>query len=549
VLRNDRSSVAVRPAFAILFLLLAGPAAGAADRVAAADRAPDALILLGANPDSALVIALESIEGVPLALTEAIAGALERDTDVRRARGALLVARGAMRAEKGAFDPELFAEISRTEEDSPTASPFSGADVLETKVSAASAGARVRLPFGTEVAAGLQTAKTETNSAFSALDPQFDAAGAVTFRQPLLKGFGPGAWGRRSAAAREYDAAHARYEDQVERTRAVAEQTYWDLYAAERDLGVKRVLRDQAASFYDQARKRGQAGIVGPSVVANARVFLSEQEQALLDGEERYDGISDRLASLIGRRPPVGAWRYRPTDAPPKNFTVEPEESTVARASARNRALAAAERDVAAARARARGARWNSLPRVDLFGSIGGLGLSGTGRDVIFGADTLRTSLSGGRGDAVSQALERTYPSWTIGASVTLPLGLRAGRGEQQRAQGELEQAEQRYLAARRSLEERVRAAHRELVHSVKRLEAATEGVDASLEQTRVGLLEYGLGKATSFDLVRLGADVASAQQRYSQALVRSAKAVAELRWLTAGGASDDATSTGKTTP
>jgi hypothetical protein len=55
VLRNDRSSVAVRPAFAILFLLLAGPAAGAADRVAAADRAPDALILLGANPDSALV--------------------------------------------------------------------------------------------------------------------------------------------------------------------------------------------------------------------------------------------------------------------------------------------------------------------------------------------------------------------------------------------------------------------------------------------------------------------------------------------------------------
>jgi outer membrane protein TolC len=132
---------------------------------------------------------------------------------------------------------------------------------------------------------------------------------------------------------------------------------------------------------------------------------------------------------------------------------------------------------------------------------------------------------------------------------VTLPLGLRAGRGEHQRAQGELEQAEQRYLAARRSLEERVRAAHRELVHSVKRLEAATEGVDASLEQTRVGLLEYGLGKATSFDLVRLGADVASAQQRYSQALVRSAKAVAELRWLTAGGASDDATSTGKTTP
>ena len=132
---------------------------------------------------------------------------------------------------------------------------------------------------------------------------------------------------------------------------------------------------------------------------------------------------------------------------------------------------------------------------------------------------------------------------------MTLPIGFRQGMGEHQRAKGELEQAEQRYLAERRSLEERVRAAHRDLVHSVKRLDAARMGVDAALEQARVGLLEYGLGKTTSFDLVRIGADVASSQQRFSQALVRTAKAVAEIRWLTSSHDAAGSTSTEKTTP
>lgn len=510
---------------------------------------PTRAILLESNPDSALTIALSQITGAPLTLAEAEASALEQATDVREARGALLAARGAMRSEKGAFDPELFAEVSRTESDAPTASPFSGASVLRTKGLLASGGARVTLPTGTELTAALQTSKLETNSSFSSVNPQYDAAAALEFRQPLLKGFGPGAWGDRSAAVRSYEAARARYDDAVQRTRAVVEQTYWDLYAAERDLAVQRLLRDRAAAFLDQAEKRGKAGIVGPSVVANARVFLSEQEQAVLDREEQYDRISDRIGTLLGRRPASGQTRYRPVDNPPREFVVEPEDSVVARAMAGNHALSGAERDVAAARSRARGARWNAFPQLDLFGSIGGVGLAGRGRDIVFGGDTLQTNISGSRGDAVSDAVDRSFPHWTLGARMTVPIGFRQGMGDHQRAKGELEQAEQRYLAARRSLEERVRAAHRDLVHSVKRLAAARMGIQAALEQARVGLLEYGLGKTTSFDLVRVGADVASSQQRFSQALVRTAKAVAELRWLTSSQDAAGTTSTGKTTP
>ena len=119
-----------------------------------------------------------------------------------------------------------------------------------------------------------------------------------------------------------------------------------------------------------------------------------------------------------------------------------------------------------------------------------------------------------------------------------MPIGFRADAGERDRLSAEADLAEQQSVATRRSVEDRVRVAHRELLHAEKRMTAARSGVDASLEQVRIGVLEYNVGRTTAFELVRLRADLADAQQRYSQALVRAAKAAADLRRLTGGAGS-----------
>jgi outer membrane protein TolC len=48
-------------------------------------------------------------------------------------------------------------------------------------------------------------------------------------------------------------------------------------------------------------------------------------------------------------------------------------------------------------------------------------------------------------------------------------------------------------------------------------------------------MIEYRNGRSTAFEVVRLAADLAGAQQRYSQALVRTARAAAALTQLTGG--------------
>ncbi|HEX9652934.1 MAG TPA: TolC family protein, partial [bacterium] len=141
------------------------------------------------NPDSALQIFLDQLQGTPLTLNDAVQHALENATSVRAAEAAYLAARGALRREAGFFDPELFFAYDYLDQEQPTASFFSGAPVLNTNQATTSAGLRWTLPMGTSFEASFNAVRLKTNSAFAFLNPQYTAFGVLALRQPLLGGF------------------------------------------------------------------------------------------------------------------------------------------------------------------------------------------------------------------------------------------------------------------------------------------------------------------------------------------------------------------------
>ena len=489
-----------------------------------------------ANPDSALQMILGELKGTPLPLQQAIQHALSNATSVHKAEAAYLAAGGSVRKESGLFDPTLFFNLNYLDQNQPTASFFSGAPILSTQQTTSRSGVRWKLPIGTELELGVNTVRLMTNSQFAFLNPEYDAFGSLSIRQPLLGGFAASARKQLSKVERESDARKARYNQQVLAVSAEVERGYWDLYAAERNYAVQKLIRDRAEAFLKETELRAKAGLVGPNQVAAARTFLAEQELLFLERDEQLDRQSDQLASLIGVRPEAGMPRFITIDAPPSDFPDEPVDTLVGHAQKNNLDLLAAQQDVEAARALANAAGWEALPSVNLVGSLGGTGLAGTAQDVIFSGDTLRTTRIGTFGDALSQVRRRDFPSWGVGIEVSIPIGLRSGLGEHDRLEAELVSAEQRYIEQSRVLEEQVRSTYRELSHGKRRLEAARTGVDAAQEQVRIGLIEFHNGRSTAFELVRLGADFAVAQQRYSEALVRTAKAAATLRQLTSGG-------------
>ncbi|MBI4548122.1 MAG: TolC family protein [Ignavibacteriae bacterium] len=489
------------------------------------------------NPDSALQIILSHLEGTSLSLTDAMKYGLQNATSVRTAEATYLAARGAARREAGGFDPELFFALNHLDQELPTASFFSGAPVLSTTQTITSGGLRMELPIGTNIEASLSTLRLKTNSAFAFLNPQYTAFGSLSFRQPLLGGLHISARKQARKADQEMEAAKARYDQEVLAISTEAEHGYWDLYAVERDYAVQKLTRDRAEAFLRETELRAKTGLIGPNQVANARTFLAEQEILLLDREEQLDRLSDQLASLIGTRPDAGQRRFITIDDPPAEFPLEDVDALVQQAIQNNLDLQAAKADVEAKRTLSSAAFWEALPSVNLVGSLGGSGLLGTLQDVSFGDTTYRapSDRQGQFGDVISQAVKREFPSWSVGVEVNIPIALRSGLGEKERLEAEVMMAEQQYIQQARILEERARSAYRELSHGKQRLIAAREGVDAAQEQVRIGLIEFQNGLSTAFELVRLGADFAVAQQRYSQALVRGAKAAATLRQLTSG--------------
>jgi outer membrane protein TolC len=222
-------------------------------------------------------------------------------------------------------------------------------------------------------------------------------------------------------------------------------------------------------------------------------------------------------------------------DEPGQVLDLKSLDQVLADALDANLELQAERADIDRLKALVRAANRDRLPTLDLVGALGGNGLSGTGQNVVFGADTLRSTQSGGYGDALGQVLKRDNPTWEVGLLLDIPIGAHTGRGESDLLRAEAARAEYNYAAAQRDLEAQVRDQYRAVAHGKQRLTLARSGVDAAAEQVRIGVIEYRNGRSTAFELVRLAADFAAAQQRYSQALVRTAKAESQLRYLTSG--------------
>jgi len=486
----------------------------------AQDAEPDTSYLAGETEAPALGMTLDQAQRLAVANSPTARGAL----------AAWKSARGERLREAGTFDPVLFGVQSRISTDSPVTSPFAASELRQRTLSG---GLSWLSPVGTALALSLSRTTTETNAPFTTLPRERRTHARLDFVQPLLRGFGTTATrGELRALDREQEAARHRYEAATRDLRADVENAYWELYAAERDLAVQRLQRQRAATFLRDQMLRGRAGAVGPGAVAAARRFLAEQEAQLIDVRLRSRAASDRLSEVLG----VSASsqeRIHGLDEPPAPTAVEPLATALERALRGNPSLLSAEQDEAAAQARFRRAAHNAWPAIEAFGGYGGAGLAGTGRQIVFGSDTVGTNTDTGFGDAWDQVWNDAYPDWSLGVRVRVPVGWRSDRGERERQRGNWDRAREAARARRLALENQVRRTHREAELSQEGLRAMRTLVAAAREQARIGRLEYQAGRATAYDLIGIEADLARAELLESQVLVRVARAQTELRRLT----------------
>jgi outer membrane protein TolC len=404
------------------------------------------------------------------------------------------IAREAISQERARFESLFTASARYNITDQATASSL---DNAQSKGLSTNVGVTVPLRTGGTIQLGLPINRFETNNSFSTLNPAYSSDFDASISQPLLRGAGlaVNSHGIRIATY-QYQAAQSRTKLEVIRVLADVDRIYWRLYAARRELEVRKKEYDLAVAQLERARRQAKAGVVAEVDVIRAESGVADTVQNIIDSETNVRDRQRELKQIINR-PDVtlaGDTVVVPTSNP-NALHYDLDKKRLIRAGLDQRMeMLETEIQIATEADNINFARNQLLPLVNLDYQYN---VSGLGKTLSTSFETLRS---------------RRFQGHVVGLTVEVPLGNEAARSQ-------LRQAFASRLQAIATKEQRALMVTKEILDALDQLEANWQRIIAAQRrvvlQARVVDLEtrqFNRGLRTSTDVLDAQTKLADAQ-------------------------------------
>jgi outer membrane protein TolC len=502
---------------------------------------------------------------VGIALDDAIGMALGRNTDLAIAQSNQRIANYQIIAAKGAYDVKFqlapqYEHSSAAAVSSFQAGPGGGPVVQDTV--GATAGFNAELRNGQRFSVSADQQYVNSNSTINSFNPFYETALKFNFTQPLGRGTGTNATRRSfelALANAQIDRAQAL--SSVSQTITGVSNTYWNLVAAWRNVGIQEEgLRQAQAQAQSNARLSAR-GAVAPVDIVESQTQVNVFQDNVFAALANVQRLQTQLKQLILANPgdPVWVANLVPT-SPVINLPAEPELNALIVSALKNRPEVAqlrAQRDTALTNLAY--AKDQLKPQIDLNLGYASNGFAGFSTNptanpifALLGEETTAINellalagnplpalpLSfganpayqvGGFGQSWKNTLDNRFPTYTIGITFTYPLGNRTAKADYQISR---EQAKQVGIAEI-ALLERLRA---EAVNAIQqfretqyRLVAASRARAASERVLLAEQRRFNVGSSTTFLVLQRQLEVANNRGRELQAQTDLNNAVVEL--------------------
>src|SRR6185503_7379845 len=229
---------------------------------------------------------------------------------------------------------------------------------------------------------------------------------------------------------------------------------------------------------------------------------VAQRRENLIRAKTTAEDAADSLRRLIMDPADVSFWQTRidPVEEPTGRAPVPDVDAAVAKALNERYDLARANHDLENARTNVEFLGNQKLPDVRLETSYRGSGLGGT--------QLLRTGGFPGIVDgtrerslaaALGQAFTPDYPTWSVGITVSYPLGHSFEAASLARAEVERRQAAQRIASLRLDTAATVRQSARQVRGTAERVDAARAGATLARERFDAEQRRYDVGLSTTF--------------------------------------------------
>jgi outer membrane protein TolC len=448
-----------------------------------------------------------------LDLTSAYQLALARNLNVQVGRYDIAVADAYVRGSGGIFDPVLSAYVNGDSTNTPTSTVLEGANVAESRNTRFGLGVDQLLPSGTQLAADWTSLRGETNSTFFFLNPRWDASLRLALTQPLLNGFGTTVNRSQVIIAENLRAQSAvGFEVQIIELLASVEQAYWELVATREAVGVTEQSLALAVRLLEETRQRVEVGTSAPIDLVQSEATVATRQQELIYARNAAANSEDDLKARLGFDLPH-EWEVRveTTDSYDMDPVLPNLQESIDVALEKRPAILRQELELARLDHNVSVARNRTLARLDLTGSYGWAGVSG--ESTIEDPDTGEPiKIREGWGDAAQQVFDFDYPRWTLGISLSTPVGNHQAREQLAASRFERERAGAELAALRQSIIRDVRLAVRALEDGAAAIDAAVAARKLAERNLEAEETKFDNGLSTNFQVSEIQRALADAQ-------------------------------------
>lgn len=374
------------------------------------------------------------------------------------------------------------------------------------------------------------------------LNPFTAASLNLTFTQPLLRGFGIGLNKRFILMARnEAHIADDVFRQQLISTVSDVIRLYWDLVSLKQDLAVKKDSLDAAQRLYQDTKHEFQQGAQAAVEVTSAMANVASTKQAYINEQGMVLQQELLLKEVLTRRgisdPAVASASIEPITPieSPDQDTIERLASLLEQASKDRPDIALAERQEENTKLSLKGSRNELLPDLNLVASMqnnGGVGSPNTSfiPNSVLGIAAPPAELLGGYGTALSQIFNRSFPDYSVGVQLNIPLRNRVAKADVTRDQLQYRQTEARLAQLMSEVRLQVGNAYIALQQAKTSYSAALESRKLQEQALDVERAKFQAGVATAYELIQYQADLAQARSSEVTALGVYAKAKAALQ-------------------
>jgi len=241
-------------------------------------------------------------EALELTLEQCRALTLENNLDLKVQLISPAIAAERVSEEEARFNAVFFSNITHAKTDTPVVSyleQITGSQVDRTRTDL---GVQVPLRTGGTVTFDLADSRTKTDATLTQLNPYYRSNASVSISQPLLQGAGNRA-NTHAIRVAEYERqiTDARTKLEVIRVIAAVDRVYWRLYAARRELDVRRQQYDLAEAQLEQARRFVRSGERAQIEIIRAEAGVAQRLEAIIVAENNLRDRERELKRVLNK--------------------------------------------------------------------------------------------------------------------------------------------------------------------------------------------------------------------------------------------------------